>query len=134
MSESKSPSTDEKYCSECGEIIKEKAEICPNCGVRQQSAPKKSKYSQNEDVRKLQKRAEKSKNMAALWSLLLTPYGYYYVGSTKLAILNLITFNYLLFGFIVVPFHTNKMIQDARDELDDMGVDYKDQSDDVSDL
>lgn len=27
--------TDEKYCGECGEIIKIKAEICPKCGVRQ---------------------------------------------------------------------------------------------------
>lgn len=27
--------SDEKYCSECGEIIKLKAEICPKCGVRQ---------------------------------------------------------------------------------------------------
>ncbi len=26
---------DEKYCSECGEIIKINAEICPKCGVRQ---------------------------------------------------------------------------------------------------
>jgi len=26
---------DEKYCSECGAIIKAKAEICPKCGVRQ---------------------------------------------------------------------------------------------------
>ncbi len=26
---------DEKYCSECGEIIKVNAEICPKCGVRQ---------------------------------------------------------------------------------------------------
>ncbi|MDD5185622.1 MAG: TM2 domain-containing protein [Paludibacter sp.] len=25
----------EKYCSECGEIINAKAEICPKCGVRQ---------------------------------------------------------------------------------------------------
>lgn len=25
----------EKYCSSCGEVIKEEAEICPNCGVRQ---------------------------------------------------------------------------------------------------
>ena len=28
---------DEKYCSECGEIIKKNAEICPKCGVRQVS-------------------------------------------------------------------------------------------------
>ena len=26
---------DEKYCFECGQIIKAKAEICPKCGVRQ---------------------------------------------------------------------------------------------------
>lgn len=26
---------DEVHCFECGEIIKEKAEICPECGVRQ---------------------------------------------------------------------------------------------------
>jgi TM2 domain-containing membrane protein YozV len=25
----------EKYCHECGEIIRSKAEICPKCGVRQ---------------------------------------------------------------------------------------------------
>lgn len=30
---------DEVFCSECGEIIKEKAEICPKCGVRQKAAP-----------------------------------------------------------------------------------------------
>ena len=27
--------TDEKFCSECGTVIKAKAEICPACGVRQ---------------------------------------------------------------------------------------------------
>lgn len=26
---------DEKFCYECGEIIRAKAEICPRCGVRQ---------------------------------------------------------------------------------------------------
>lgn len=29
----------EKFCSECGEIILLKAEICPKCGVRQLLAP-----------------------------------------------------------------------------------------------
>lgn len=28
-------SIDEKFCGECGEIIRLKAEICPKCGVRQ---------------------------------------------------------------------------------------------------
>lgn len=31
----KTKTADEKYCSECGEIIRLKAEICPKCGVRQ---------------------------------------------------------------------------------------------------
>jgi TM2 domain-containing membrane protein YozV len=28
----------EKYCSSCGEAIKEEAEICPECGVRQKAS------------------------------------------------------------------------------------------------
>lgn len=31
----KTKNVDEKFCTECGEIIKLKAEICPKCGVRQ---------------------------------------------------------------------------------------------------
>ena len=31
-------SENEKYCSECGEVINAKAEICPKCGVRQMPA------------------------------------------------------------------------------------------------
>ncbi len=34
----------EKYCQECGETINLKAEVCPKCGVRQQS-----KYSMSEE-------------------------------------------------------------------------------------
>ncbi len=30
---------DEKFCSECGAVIKAKAEICPKCGVRQLNRP-----------------------------------------------------------------------------------------------
>lgn len=37
MAENKS--ADEKFCSECGEVIKLKAEICPKCGVRQMPHP-----------------------------------------------------------------------------------------------
>lgn len=32
-------SSDEKYCAECGKLIRIKAEICPHCGVRQQAIP-----------------------------------------------------------------------------------------------
>lgn len=34
-SKEQSPDTRTKYCSNCGEKIDEKAEICPECGVRQ---------------------------------------------------------------------------------------------------
>ncbi|MBC3811355.1 TM2 domain-containing protein [Undibacterium aquatile] len=30
---------DEKFCADCGEIIKLKAEICPKCGCRQSPVP-----------------------------------------------------------------------------------------------
>ncbi len=39
MTNTASKAADEKYCSECGAIIKAKAEICPQCGVRQLSVP-----------------------------------------------------------------------------------------------
>lgn len=34
---------DEVYCSSCGEVIKKDAEICPECGVRQQGTPQQAK-------------------------------------------------------------------------------------------
>ena len=39
MNEIRTKGLDEKFCSECGEIIKLAAEICPKCGVRQKSQP-----------------------------------------------------------------------------------------------
>ena len=39
MSELATKAIDEKFCSECGAIIKAKAEICPKCGVRQMPRP-----------------------------------------------------------------------------------------------
>ncbi|HEY1270307.1 MAG TPA: NINE protein [Candidatus Binatia bacterium] len=39
MDETPRKAADEKFCSECGAIIKAKAEICPKCGVRQLPAP-----------------------------------------------------------------------------------------------
>ncbi len=39
MSEQRIKQLDEKFCPDCGEIIKIKAEICPKCGVRQLPPP-----------------------------------------------------------------------------------------------
>lgn len=32
------PGADEAFCSSCGEVIKKEAEVCPECGVRQNNA------------------------------------------------------------------------------------------------
>jgi|GEM_PF-4188492 len=40
---------DEKYCSECGEIINIKAEICPKCGVRQLNISNNTENSGSSD-------------------------------------------------------------------------------------
>lgn len=34
-SEKRAKAPDEKFCGSCGEAIKQEAEICPHCGVRQ---------------------------------------------------------------------------------------------------
>lgn len=34
----------QKFCTECGTIINIKAEICPNCGVRQFFIPQKNDF------------------------------------------------------------------------------------------
>ncbi len=36
------PGPDEAYCRNCGSIISEQAEICPECGVRQRPPPQSS--------------------------------------------------------------------------------------------
>ncbi|QKY19495.1 zinc-ribbon domain-containing protein [Halolamina sp. CBA1230] len=36
------PGEGQVYCRDCGTTISENAEICPNCGVRQQSPPNSS--------------------------------------------------------------------------------------------
>lgn len=46
---------DEKYCSDCGKIIKIKAEICPYCGVRQVPISDVIKNSTPEDKKLLSK-------------------------------------------------------------------------------
>lgn len=38
METQRTKSANEKFCSECGTLIHEKAELCPHCGVRQAPA------------------------------------------------------------------------------------------------
>jgi len=69
---------DEKFCAECGAVINEKAEICPECGVRQPGMD-----SGNDE-----------RIVAALLAILLGSFGAhkFYLGDNKLGVLYLCFF------------------------------------------
>ncbi|WP_435183838.1 hypothetical protein [Halobellus sp. EA9] len=120
MSESNS-GTGEKYCVECGTALDAGVGICPDCGAAQDST---INLSAGSDATALRNRAEKNLLVAALLGFLAGPIGYYYVGRTKLAVINLLTLNYLLTGILLVPVHAAWTIKSARDRLDDLGAEY----------
>lgn len=121
---------DEAYCADCGEVIKKKAEICPECGVRQkpsdtstdqqQQSTKQATISHRQ--RELKKIANEDKTAVMLISFFLTPVGYWMIGKTGLALINFFTLNYFLLGPLIVPFHCHKIMEDAKDELRRSGV------------
>lgn len=86
----KTKALDEKFCSECGAIIKAKAEICPKCGVRQMAAPNTLAATAPNG---------KSKIAAALLALFLGGFGVhkFYLGQVGLGIL------YLIFCWTFIP-------------------------------
>ena len=83
-------------------------------------------HSDLPDARKyeLQQIARKDQTTVAIVSLLLTPAGYLMVGKTGLAIINFLTLNYFLLGFVIVPIHTWKIIGNAREELQRHGENW----------
>ncbi|MDR2081868.1 MAG: NINE protein [Campylobacteraceae bacterium] len=89
MSDFASKGIDEKFCSECGSIIKVKAEICPKCGVRQRPAP--NVFGNQE--------GEKSRIAAALFAFFLGGLGVhkFYLGKIGQGIL------YLIFCWTLIP-------------------------------
>lgn len=66
------------------------------------------------ETRTGQSLANKSMTVTLLLSIFLSPLAYYYVGRTKLAVINLLTLNYLLLGIVVVPIHTYKIMNNAK--------------------
>jgi TM2 domain-containing membrane protein YozV/ribosomal protein L40E len=92
MTEGLQKATDEKFCSECGAIIKAKAEICPKCGVRQLAAPLLSGLNSVAPN-------GKSKLAAALFALFLGGLGIhkFYLGQVWQGVL------YLVFCWTFVP-------------------------------
>ncbi|MFB6233064.1 MAG: NINE protein [Haloarculaceae archaeon] len=73
-----------KYCTNCGERIDTKAEICPECGVRQEPPAGSS------DV---------DRTTAALLAILLGGLGVhkFYMGRTRLGVI------YLCFSWTLIP-------------------------------
>lgn len=92
MDELKVKATDERFCGECGSVIKAKAEICPKCGVRQ--------LSQQTSINLGPTTANgKTKIAAALFAVFLGGFGAhkFYLGQTGQGIL------YLLFFWTFIP-------------------------------
>lgn len=65
----------------------------------------------------LEQTAERSKFLAVLLGLLLPPCGYIYAGSWRWTAINVLTLNYMLLGFIIVPIHCYLMIRNSRKQL-----------------
>ncbi|MDN6179680.1 MAG: TM2 domain-containing protein [Halomonas subglaciescola] len=77
---------DEKYCGDCGAVIKQRAEICPSCGVRQAGSSHAAANG-------------KSRIAAALLAFFLGAIGVhrFYLGQVGLGFL------YLLFCWTFIP-------------------------------
>ena len=81
--ETRTKGPDEKFCQECGCVIRVKAEICPKCGVRQASGSPSGR----------------NRVAAALFALILGGFGIhkFYLGKVGQGVL------YLLFCWTFVP-------------------------------
>ena len=90
MNEAVAKAADEKFCRDCGAVIKVKAEICPKCGIRQAPAPSSLGPSAPNG---------KSRIAAALFALLLGGIGVhkFYLGQVGMGIL------YLVFCWTFIP-------------------------------
>jgi TM2 domain-containing membrane protein YozV len=108
--EQRTKQADEKFCSSCGEVIKEKAEICPKCGVRQ--------IFHNGGMDALASTAPngKSKIVAAILAFFLGFIGVhkFYLGETGKGILYLIFFWTFIPG--IIAFVEAIMLLTMRDE------------------
>lgn len=116
---------DEMFCTECGEAIKKAAEVCPECGVPQQGQQQEAQEENSvTDRRKyeLEKAAGQGKATMVLLGFFAPPIAYWMLGKKGLAVLNILTLNYLLFGLIIVPIHATMIVSNAREELRVAGV------------
>lgn len=89
MSSAMMKAEDEKFCTECGAVIRRNAEICPRCGVRQFGSPSGLGVAPN----------GKSRVVAALLAFFLGGFGAhkFYLGQVGMGLL------YLLFFWTAIP-------------------------------
>lgn len=86
---------DEVFCSSCGEVIKQEAEICPHCGVRQNKSSAGT--------------VQKNPGVAAAASFLFTGLGQVYNGQIMKGVLFIviqfinIALMFAVIGFITFP-------------------------------
>jgi TM2 domain-containing membrane protein YozV len=100
---SSTPGAGEVYCRDCGAVISEKAEICPECGVRQQSPD-----SSLDDVIEVLTNGE-NPFVAAVYSAILPGLGQFYnrepgkgaaiIVASFLSVLSMA----VLIGFVLYP-------------------------------
>jgi TM2 domain-containing membrane protein YozV/ribosomal protein L40E len=92
MNETQVKAVDEKFCSECGAVIKAKAEICPKCGVRQMNLGASINLGSVASN-------GKSRIAAALFAFFLGGFGghKFYLGQVGLGVL------YLVFFWTFIP-------------------------------
>ena len=92
--EARTKSADEKFCHECGELIRSKAEICPRCGVRQTYMA-----AGDRDLTVIGQGQPRSKNTAVVLALLLGGLGIhkFYLGKPIVGIV------YIVFIWTFIP-------------------------------
>lgn len=83
--------------------------------------PKTSRMSDMQQY-DLERVANKNILIVICVSLLVTPLGYWMVGRKMLALVNFLTLNFALLGFVIVPIHTYLIIKGARKKLRRAGV------------
>lgn len=80
----------EKFCSNCGDVIDEKAEICPECGVRITSS-----QTATQDT--------KSPGIAAIASFFLPGLGQIYNGQIGKGLLIMVFYIIMIFMLVSAP-------------------------------
>ena len=123
QSTQKSLSADEQYCHSCGEVIKDEASMCPNCGV---STGNSTSSHGGGDLpagrkRELQKLARKSPGTLMIVSFIFPSVGYVMVDEIGWAAICFFTSHYAFLGHLLAPFHVKGFVTNARQELETHG-------------